>query len=183
MRSTDTLIVVCLVSVLLPGCASREPAPVQFSVRRTAAPRDALLDSAEVVLIEMGYKIAKRDDAAGVIVTQPVQSRAGGVKAGDGVISSTSPARRVIEVRVESGPDGSRVSCKAALQEQVSQAAAQVLQSARAGDEGIGQTAIERDAATTAEQNTYWRTVSRDRSLERAVLDAVEKRNAAAAPG
>jgi hypothetical protein len=152
---------------------------MQYSVRRTTASREALLESAELVLVEMGYQVADRDLAAGVLRTRPVESGSGGLRAGDGVISSTAPSRRIIQVSVESGPDGSRVLCKASIQEQVSPAAAQMLQSARAGDEGIGQTAIDRDAATTIEQNTYWRTVSRDRALERRVLEAIEKRTAA----
>jgi len=168
----------CLIALsLVPACASRSPSPTQFSLRRTSVPREALLESAEIVLMDMGYQIANRDLVAGVITTKPVEGGAGGLKAGDGVISSAAPRRRVIEVRVEAAPDGSRVFCKAAMQEQVSQAAAQMLETARSGDEGVGRTAIERDAATTAEQNTYWRVVARDRALERTILEAIEKRN------
>lgn len=137
-----------------------------------------LLESAEVVLVEMGYQVAERNLAAGMISTRPVESGRGGMRAGDGVISSSAPTRRLIQVRVESTPEGSRVFCKASVQEQVSQAAAQLLQSARSTDEGIGQTAIDRDAATTIEQNTFWRTVSRDRPLERRIVEAIEQRAA-----
>jgi hypothetical protein len=154
----------------LSGCASVRPSAAQYSVRRVAATREALLDSAEIVLGEMGYSVARRDAAGGVLVTHPVEGRSAALRAGgDG-----RTARRVVEVRVEAGPDGQRVFCKAAVQEQASHEY-QMLRAA-GGDEGIGETAIERDAATTAEQNVLWRTVSRDRALERKILDAIQRR-------
>jgi hypothetical protein len=44
----------------------------------------------------------------------------------------------------------------------------------RSGSDLPGQqTAIDRDAATTAEQNTVWRTLRRDTAAERQILDAI----------
>lgn len=47
----------------------------------------------------------------------------------------------------------------------------------RSGSDTPGDyTAINRDAATTTEQNTVWRTVRRDKSVERNILNAIAER-------
>ena len=129
----------------------------------------------EIVMTQMGYAVARSEPAKGVIVSHPVDVRSGRLRAGDGVLSSSAASRRVVEVRVESTAEGTRVYCQVANQELASQEY-QLFRAAHSGDEGIGETAIDRDAATTTEQNTVWRTVSRDRAEERAILDAIERR-------
>ena len=81
--------------------------------------------------------------------------------------------RRIVEVRVADSGGAGKVFCRVLIQEQTTQAY-RMFASDRSGSDAPGEyTPINRDAATTAEQNTVWRTVRRDKSAERQILDAI----------
>ncbi len=80
----------------------------------------------------------------------------------------------MVEVRVADSGGAARVFCRVLIQEQTTQGH-RMFASDRSGSDTPGDyTAINRDAATTTEQNTVWRTLRRDKSAERQILDMIE---------
>lgn len=138
--------------------------------------RDAALDAAEAALIDLGYRIERRDPTEGVITTHPVETQAGLDSIRPASLSSRGKTRRIVEVRVQMDGDSTKVYCKVPLQEQTTQAHRMFASDRNSSDTPGDDTAINRDAATTAEQNTVWRTVRRDKSTERLILNAITDR-------
>jgi len=156
---------------LISACAGPSAAPLAYSVRRvTSAASDALLAQAESALVDRGYRIRSRDEALGVLVTEPVDVAVDRAFPGSSRILSRARLRRIVEVRVTSGDGGVSVFCKVAIQERVTEAHRLF---ALGGDGAPGRTPIEREAATTDEQNEVWRTIRRDRPTERDILSAI----------
>jgi len=90
-------------------------------------------------------------------------------------ISSKTQARRVAEVRLVEAEGSVKVYCKVMIQEQAGQAYGLFAEDRAGGSDSPGEyTAINRDAATTKEQSTLWRTTRRDKSAERSILEAIE---------
>ena len=143
--------------------------------------RSAALDAAEAALVELGYQIERRDAVESVITTQPVESHAGLDTTRGASLSSRPKTRRIVEVRVHDEGGATKVYCKVLIQEQTTQAH-RMFASDRSGSDTPGDyTAINRDAATTAEQNSAWRTLRRDKSTERNILNAITERMGGAA--
>lgn len=135
--------------------------------------RGAALDAAEAALIDLGYIIERRDPAEGVITTQPVEAQAGLDSTRAASLSSRGKTRRIVEVRVQNEGGAAKVFCRVLIQEQTTQAH-RMFASDRSGSDTPGDyTAINRDAATTTEQNTVWRTLRREKSTERNILNAI----------
>lgn len=161
----------CLVSaVFVAGCSNKEAPTGNYSFRPApSANRAATLDAAEAALVALGYTIAKRDVQAGVITTEPVREK----REVERSIRADSPLRKIVEVRVSGPASSPKVQCKVLIQEQ-SNETFQLFSVEQGGDDVPGhRTAIDRDAATTAEQNTVWRTVRRDKSAEREILNQI----------
>jgi hypothetical protein len=76
---------------------------------------------------------------------------------------------------------GTGVYCQVTIQQQTTEAY-RMFQQDRELSDAPGQTAIERDAATTTEQNTVWRNVRRDKAAERRILEAVVRRSEQVGP-
>jgi len=163
-------------SVLLStfaGCVSSGPSVLDFSVRRiTDGDRMRVLVDSESILSGMGFAPIKRDRDAGVLVYTD-SGVPGGVRSRR--LSSQMRRRRVVELRVQGWDDGFKVFCRVSIQRQTTQAYS-ALAFGGAGDDRPGQTAIDRDAATTTEQNTVWQTIKRDKSAERTILAAITGR-------
>ena len=90
-------------------------------------------------------------------------------------LSSRPRLRRVAEIRIQETPEGLKVFAKVLVQEQATRAYQMLAQESAGGDDP-GQTAIDRDAATTADQNAVWRTLRRDKAAEHDLLSAVLER-------
>lgn len=164
--------------VLLTSCTAPSPTPMDYTVRHVQQrDRSASLDAAEAALIDLGYQIERRDPVEGVITTQPVEAQAGLDSARPVSLRTRPKTRRIVEVRVQNDGGATKVFCKVLIQEQTTEAH-RMFASDRAGSDTPGDyTPINRDAATTAEQNTAWRAVRRDKSVERNVLDAITERS------
>jgi hypothetical protein len=160
--------------LLLSSCAAPAPTPMDYSVGQgQPGDRTALLDTAEAALIGLGYRIERRDAGEGVLTTQPVEAQAGLDPMRPASLSSRGKTRRMVEVRVADSGGATKVFCRVLIQEQTTQAH-RMFAADRSGSDTPGDyTAINRDAATTTEQNTVWRTLRRDRSAERQILDAI----------
>lgn len=150
----------------LSGCESPGPTPLEYGVRGVPKrDRAAMLDSAEAALVAAGFQIEKRDAVAGVVTSMPDETANSG--------RGRSRTRRVAEVRVVDAGDSAKVYCKVMVQELASSAYGLYAQDRATTDSPGEYTAINRDAATTEKQNTVWRTLRRDKMVERAVLDRI----------
>lgn len=172
MRRCDPrlLSTLCVGALTLTACESPGPTPLEYGVRNVAKrERAAMLDTAEAALVAAGFQIDNRDPVAGVVTTLPIESstteRAGRTRA---------RTRRVAEVRFADGGESLKVYCKVMVQELASGAYGLYAQDRATTDSPGEYTAINRDAATTEKQNTLWRTVRRDKMVERTVLDQIQ---------
>lgn len=165
------LLIGCLIA---GGCATPESLPVGASIRQvqTIAWAD-VFDIARDVLVEQGYRIARADPAEGMLQTEPVPAssrealRRGGIR-----FSSPRRRQRVALVRLAHAADSINVHCKVTVREQIT-AAHRLLQQSLVASDLPSETPIDREGATTAEQNTVWRTIRRDKPAEQAILEAI----------
>jgi hypothetical protein len=159
----------------LGGCATTGVSPVNFSVIEISGhDRAAVFEAAEARLFAEGYRIDLRDPGKGLIRSVPVDGppeerllRRGAYLSGHG------RTRRIAELRLIEATEAIRVHCRVAVQEQQTQAQRFFAYERRA-DDTPGDTAIDRDAATTDDQNTVWRTIRRDRAAERSILASIQ---------
>jgi hypothetical protein len=171
-RSTITLIVSITAALLLAGCAAPGPTAQNFLVRHaTDLPRDAVFARAEVALLELGYQIDRADSAEGVLTTQPVMG-AESAKSASGFGLGRVTVRTVAEVRVQAAETGSTVFCRVRVEQLATASHAAFLQDRGASDLP-SQTPIDREGATTEEQNAVWTMIRRDRAKERAIIGAI----------
>lgn len=86
--------------------------------------------------------------------------------------TSRSRLRRVVHVRVTQSTDVVNVYCQVAIQEQTTEAHRMFRRNHMISDTP-GETPIDREAATTDEQNIVWQTIGRDKAAERRILEAI----------
>jgi hypothetical protein len=127
-----------------------------------------MLDTAEAAVVAAGFQIDKRDAVAGALTSLPNEG-----PSTDSTRRARARTRRVAEVRLVESGDGVKVYCKVMVQELASGAYGLYAQDRATTDSPGEYTAINRDAATTQQQNTVWRTVRRDKMVERAILDRI----------
>lgn len=179
MTSSRTQSCCWLAVVLMPlgGCASSGLSPLSYGVRQVPITDTApVLGVATDALIELGYEIDRVDQTDGVVTTKPITTTGTYERLPHGArLSSPSRFRRVAQVRVVPGPDVTNVYCRVAVQEQTTEAH-RMFQSDQSISDAPGHTAIDRDAATTTEQNTVWETVRRDKAAERLILEEIVRR-------
>ena len=159
------------------SCISARPTPLGYGVRAVRErDGDAVFRAADEVLTSMGYPVVRREPLNGVLVSR---SQMGSSDAQEpdsrGASRLQDRYRRVVELRITSTPDVVKVYCKVAIEAQATRAHL-IYSLAGRGDDLPGQTAIDRDAATTTEQNTVWAIVRRDKTAERAILAAIVER-------
>jgi hypothetical protein len=164
----------CVSFIVVGGCAAPGPSPSSFAVQRLpGADSTAAFEQAERALISLGHRIDQRDRARGIITTQPISGAARDEPRRRTVsLSGPRAARRVCEVLIAGDDGGVSVYCRVAVQELSTEA-----HRLSARDHGISDTPdhtpIDREGATTRDQNQVWRTIRRDRVMEREVLAAI----------
>jgi len=170
-----------LLGLVLVGCASPGQQTLQFAVSRIAqGDQPATFAAAESVLTDMGYVIDVSDPATGRIRTQATAQDSRPPSAKKTVrISGEAYLRRVVRVRVAETEESVNVYCQVAIQE-LDTESHRIMQQQTLTADRAGETAIDRGAATTIEQNTVWRTIDRDRTQERKILNAIGERVGAA---
>lgn len=132
-----------------------------------------MLDTIEAAMVKAGFQIEKRDMAAGVVTSLPHEGMLDDHDA-SGARRTRGRTRRVAEVQLQDQGDTVRVYCKVLVQQLASGAYGLYAQERATTDSPGEYTAIQRDAATTEKQNTVWRTVRRDKTAERAILDQIQ---------
>ena len=165
---------VTILCVYLGGCAASGPSTANFSVRHLPdADVSQAFGDAEAVLLGQGYALERRDPASGMLVTHPIET-AYRERYGNQArrLGTEGRLRRFAAMHTSEAPGGVNVFCRVTIQEQSTQVYRFLAESNRAGSSEES-TAIDRDAGTTARQNSVWRNVDRDRTAERALLEAV----------
>ncbi len=167
---------------VVEGCAAPGPSTAQHTIiHLQGVDRAVAFNAAELALVKLGYKIDRQDLSSGILEAAPVADAGGGeLTRRPARLSSPSDARRVAKVRVEQVGDTVSVHCQVLVQEQTTQTH-RLFADDRHGQDTPTNTPIEREAATTVQQNTVWRTIRRDRDNERQILAAVADN--AARPG
>ncbi len=156
------------------GCVSPRLSPLNYTVKHVQGrKRAAVFAAAEAALKELSYEIYNADPAKGTINALPISATAAEkeTRAGSGPGSQTR-LRRAVYVRLTQSAAVVNVYCKVVVQEQTTEAHRMFRHDHRVSDIP-DDTPIDRDAATTKEQNTVWRTIRRDKATERAILEAV----------
>ena len=156
------------------GCASPRLSPLTYTVRHVQGQkRAAVFGAAEAALNDLSYRIYEADPTAGVINALPRSAIPAEEETGVG--SRQGPRvrlRRVAYVRLTQTAAVVNVYCKVVVQEQTTEAHRMFRHDHRVSDIP-DDTPIDRDAATTTEQNTVWRTIRRDKAAERRIVEAV----------
>ena len=119
----------------------------------------------------LGYLVDDREHRGGVFTAEFIEKRTDSSSIG---ARSRPPVliRHRVELRVKPLSAGVKMFCKVDIQHQTTEAH-RLLAFDRTGSDMPGRTPIDRDAATTIEQNTVWETVRRDKATERAILRAI----------
>jgi glyoxylate carboligase len=167
----------CATWLFAGGCASPGPSPFNYGVRHVQdGDAAAVFWTAHATLGNLGYRIGPADPAAGEIITQPTATTPDAERAHVGTrAASRSRLRRVVHVRVARSADAVNVYCQVAIQEQTTEAHRMFRRNHMISDTP-GETPIDREAATTDEQNMVWQTIARDKAAERRILEAILER-------
>ncbi len=153
---------------LLMGCSTATVDLSNYSVRQISSQAQAsLLTIAENQLRKQGYVVYQTDATIGSLRARDEANMQSSSRRNRGT-------RRHAEVRVASDADRSAIYCKVLLQQRVTEAH-RMMQRDYSGQDTPNETPIDRDAATTQEQNTLWRTLRRDRRSEHELLNAIDK--------
>ncbi len=167
----------CVIWLLVGGCASPGPSPLNYGVRHVqGGDAAAVFWTARTTLVDLGYKIGLADPATGEIITQPTATTPDAERAHVATrVASRSRLRRVVHVRVTQSRDAVNVYCKVAIQEQTTEAHRMFRRDHMISDTP-DETPIDREAATTDEQNVVWQNIGRDKAAERRILEAILER-------
>ena len=159
------------------GCAAPQVSHLQFGFRRIpGATRSAVFAAAQHLLVDIGYRLDRADPESGVITTEPTVAKLDTERVGGrAMLSSSGRGRRIVEVRLVESSSGANVHCRVAIQLLTTEAH-RMFRHEAAGADIPNETAIDLDAASTAEQNAVWKTVRRDKPAERQILDAIVAR-------
>jgi hypothetical protein len=159
------------------ACTSSRPRAVNSAVHRyEAVDQGVVFDASVTALSDLGYILDRQDRVTGLLTTRPILDLPEDRRARRrGQLSSTGRTRRIAKVRVEPTTETVNVYCRVLVQEQTTQAH-RWLADDYSGSDTPTATPIERDAATTRQQNTVWQTIRRDKSAERRILAAIGKK-------
>lgn len=166
-----TVAVIAMASTI--GCQSPDAAMSGYAARHLASVETAqAFSAARHVLEGYGFSVRRADVERGWIATHPARLHELEAAAVRDVFGREADERRVVTMRVLPEATGAAIFCKVEVQEPSSDEFRLYSDAHRTSDT-LSDTPIDRDAATTDEQNTVWRTRRRDRDLERSLLDAV----------
>ncbi len=129
-------------------------------------------DAAEQALQER-FKIEVREPGRGYLKTAAVLTSAPRkATVLDSKLRSKRAVRKSVEIRIEPEGDGVVVGCRASIEENQS-GAHRMYQRSHTISDIPSDTPAERGAASTPEQDAVWKTVGRDKALERQIYRAI----------
>lgn len=156
------------------GCAAPQPTALTYSIRHlSVTDSSSVILAAQRALVSEGYRIDRVDEDVFTITTQPLKT-----KASQENIPRTRfggphlQLQRLANIRLVPRGDTIKVHCKVLLQEYVTEMH-RFMNWERQGLDTPNATPIQREGATTVEQNTVWRTIRRDKQQERRILETI----------
>lgn len=166
------------VGLVWSGLACSEPAVSAVTYQRQSLPGvtfDAAYAAGERALAER-FRVTDRDREAGTIGGEDRTAviQADGSRVLSDAAGTPRRARRIAELRVRSEGSDTEVYCRVFLQENQS-GAVRMMTSEHRGEDQPFETPADRDASTTEQQNAVWRNRSRDRVMERQILESVRE--------
>ncbi len=180
MKLASLLLYGTLVSGTIVGCEA--PGPTATAGSQNAArqrffgqPSADVFAAAEEAVAEH-FRIERSDPAAGIIVAEPKEgpdAEAGATLRK--VRGAEERVRRAAEVRVENAGSSAVVYCRVAVQ-RLETSQRQTFARDYAARDIPNETPVDREGATTPEQNAVWSTTRRDRALESAILRAIDEK-------
>lgn len=155
VASAGTLIAASLTA----GCAAA-PSAANFSVRTLAMQPSGDVESAvRTVLLRRDFVVVVAETAGPRFVALPRDHR------------PQSDSRRTrLDIRIAEVGGARKIFCRAEVQRQSTEAR-RIIALDTAIDDQPGATPLQREGATTVEQNTVWDTIGRDRTLEREIVN------------
>jgi len=142
-----------------------------------------VLKQARSVLMELGYVIQPPSSSSELIASQAIDENNNKRFVRRGLTKYPPGShRRMVQIHVEPFGQTLKIFCKVIIQQHAMEAH-RLLAYDRDTTDVPTQTPIERDAATTTEQNTVWQTNKRDKVMEREILTAILERTDIKTPG
>ncbi len=156
------------------GCASDGgPSALTATVQRFPGAEPAvILNLAALSMAEQGFEIDRRNSGAEEVVSYPMELSDDSLSTEVGSAMWADDRRCRATTQVRRTGDATTAYCRVEIQERATDAGR-----FHAAEHGItdvpSDTPIDRDGATTREQNTMWRSVGRDKRRERAILEMI----------
>ncbi len=156
------------------GCNASTPELSRFSLQRLESPSDSdLMDRVRLALTVEGYVVDRVDNRTGDVLTLPKHTTSVAESLPSrGLSGAPRLLRRMARVRLVERTDSASLYCRVVLQEQITETH-RLFRLDRGGSDTPVGTAIDRDAASTGEQNVVWKTLRRDQAAERRILNAI----------
>lgn len=170
-RAVSAVLLALFITAVPSGCATPGPTPLTYSVRRIA-PQEVpgILERARMAVEADGFGVAELNPAEGFLVSRLLAIDS--AVAGERTWRDRRATRKLATVRVIRGEDELNVFCKVEIQKQATETY-RFFHQERSRSDVPDETAIDRDAATTTEQNTVWETIYRDKTAERRILQKI----------
>jgi hypothetical protein len=172
--SKRVIVPVMLAATWAAGCQPFESPDVVYQRQRLVnVSYQAAFEAAERALGER-FGIARSDSGTGVLDSRPreAQAESAGTRIISDALGTGRQGRRIADMRVVRDGAFVDVFCRVRVQELETEQF-RVLERQRGAYDQPSGTPAEREAGTTTEQNAVWVTRSRDREMERSILEAV----------
>jgi len=161
-------------ALLATGCESSGPTTQTFSYVRLAGIDRASAFSAATEAMRESHDLARIDRDQWTIQSVPeeTEEEAATPRVGD-LVGAARTVRRVVTAYVTGDNENSEAWCRVAIERNESNEHNLFIHDMQRDDTATF-TPAERDAATTTEQNSVWRTLRRDKRAEREMLNKIQ---------
>lgn len=169
------MIVVILGAMIAAGCETSGPTTKTFSHVRLPGTDRATAFSAAADAIRENHAISTIDRDQWMIhsVPEETEEEAATPRVGD-LVGVARTVRRVVTAYVTGDDQNAEAWCRVAIERNESNEHNLFIHDMQSDDTATA-TPADREAATTTEQNSVWRTLRRDKRAERALLDKVKE--------
>lgn len=168
-------IVIVIVGIMATGCESPSPTARSFSYVRLPGVDRATAFAAATEAMRQNYSIAEIDRDQWMIhsVPEETEEEATTPRVGD-LVGVARNVRRIATAYVTGTDQTAEAWCKIVIERNESNEHRLWVQDMKR-DDTASATPAERDAATTTDQNSVWRTLRRDKRAERDLLNTIRK--------
>ncbi len=170
-----------MAGALLSGCAEPEERRATVRLIQQTSPDEVLSEAIVILRREFGRVDADRTRGVVRSVAAEYRTASDSGTARD-LVGGASTMRRSAELSVASRGRNTIVRLRIDVERQESAEREPIRTEEKRWSDSPAYTPIERDAATTPQQNTFWRRLRRDYALERSLLEELQERFAVEPP-